>query len=245
MRIVPAIDIIDGKCVRLEGGDYSLSKVYHTNPFDVARAIEDAGLEYLHLVDLDGARTGSVVNWDTVKAIQSDTRLKVDFGGGVSSSEIVSKLIGMGISQVNIGTLAVREPEQFITWLGEYGAERMILSADVRAGCVAVSGWQQETAVSIDDLVSRYLPHGLRYVTCTDISVDGTLSGPALGLYAGLRAKFPGLFLTASGGVSSIDDLRRLAEEKVEAAIVGKALYEGKVTLAGIAAFMKKPRELK
>ncbi len=231
MRIIPAIDIIDGKCVRLTQGDYSKMKVYRQDPVDVAKEFEDADLEYLHLIDLDGAKKGKVVNWKVIEEIQSKTALLVDFGGGVKSTEDVESLIDLGINQVNVGSLAVKQPELFKEWLREYGSENFILSADVKGNEVMINGWVENSTLLLADLVNLFIKDGLEYLCCTDIKTDGMLAGPNLELYKNLRERFPSLKLIASGGISSLEDLDDLHNLKVDGAIVGKAIYENKITL--------------
>lgn len=231
MRIIPAIDIIDGKCVRLTKGDYNQMKVYNDDPVEVALEFQNADLEYLHLVDLDGAKEGKVVNWNVINKIQAETALLVDFGGGVKTDKEVSELLDLGISQVNVGSLAVKEPERFIKWLKDFGAENFILSADVKGENVAINGWLEETEFRLFDLVSKFEAHGLEYLTCTDIESDGTMKGPNFGLYKKLKKRFPNLKIVASGGISSLQDLRELQHIKVFGAVVGKAIYEGKIKL--------------
>jgi phosphoribosylformimino-5-aminoimidazole carboxamide ribotide isomerase len=231
MRIIPAIDIIDGKCVRLTQGDYAKMKVYRQDPVDVAKEFEDADLEYLHLIDLDGAKKGKVVNWKVIEEIQSKTALLVDFGGGVKSTEDVESLIDLGINQINVGSLAVKQPDLFKEWLHAYGAENFILSADVNGNEVMINGWIENSTLLLTDLVNTFLVDGLEYLCCTDIKTDGMLSGPNFELYKNLRTQFPALKLIASGGISSLEDLDDLYNLKVDGAIVGKAIYENKITL--------------
>ncbi len=231
MRVVPAIDIINGKCVRLTQGDYGKMKVYREDPVEVAKEFEDADLEYLHLVDLDGAKKGKVVNWKIIEAIQAETALKVDFGGGVKTEAEVEELLDLGIEQINIGSLAVKEPETFSGFIKKYGAENFILSADVLNEQVQLAGWTQASGVSIYDLIAGLEKAGLKYITCTDISTDGMLKGPNFGLYKKLKKRFPVLKITASGGISSLDDLTELKYQKLHAAIVGKAIYEQRIKL--------------
>lgn len=231
MRIIPAIDIIGGKCVRLTQGDYGKVKIYRENPVEVAKEFEDAGIEYLHLVDLDGAKKGKVVNWKAIEKIQAATALKVDFGGGVKSLEEVDALLDLGIDQINIGSLAVKEPNLFINCFQKFGSENFILSADVKHEQIQVRGWTEVSGITIYDLVSQFEKEGLEYVTCTDIDADGMLQGPNFGLYKKLKNRFPELKITASGGISSVSDLQELAYIKVYGAIVGKAIYERKIPL--------------
>jgi len=231
MKIIPAIDLIGGKCVRLTQGDYGKMKVYREDPLEVAQEFEQADAEFLHLVDLDGAKEGRVINWQAVERIQANTSLKVDFGGGVKTDEEVKRLLEMEVNQINVGSLAAREPRKFKRWLREFGPENFILSADVRHDKVQIAGWQEETPLSIYELVQSFETEGLMYVACTDILSDGMLNGPNFGLYKMLKNKFPHLRIIASGGISSIDDLKELHFIKVHGAIIGKAIYEGKITL--------------
>jgi phosphoribosylformimino-5-aminoimidazole carboxamide ribotide isomerase len=231
MIIIPAIDIIDGKCVRLTQGDYAQKTVYYEHPEDFARMVEDAGLHYLHVVDLDGAKQGKVVNWKTLENICKVTRLQVDFGGGIKTKGEVRQILETGAKQVNLGSIAVKEPEKVNIWVNEFGADKIILSADVRDGKIAIHGWTETSLITIEDFIKQYQSIGIRYVTCTDISTDGMLSGPNAGLYQQLLAEFPHINLIASGGVSSKEDLERLKETGVFGAIVGKAIYEGKISL--------------
>lgn len=231
MRIIPAIDIIDGKCVRLTQGDYAQKKVYNEDPLAVARMFEDAGLKYLHLVDLDGAKSGKVVNWKVVQSITKTTKLRVDFGGGIKTDGEIRDLFGDGVRQVNLGSIAMKNPGKVLEWIEAYGTDKIILSADVKEGRVAIGGWQEESDIMLTDFIADYLKNGIRYVTCTDISTDGMLRGPNVALYRTLLDKFPKVKLIASGGVSSIDDLEKLKAIKVDGVIVGKAIYEGRISL--------------
>jgi phosphoribosylformimino-5-aminoimidazole carboxamide ribotide isomerase len=231
MKIIPAIDIIDGKCVRLSQGDYAQKKVYHENPVDIAKSFEDAGLEYLHLVDLDGAKHGRVMNWKILEHICKETRLRVDFGGGIKTKAEVRQALETGARQINLGSIAVKEPEKVTIWIDEFGADTIILSADVRNEQIALHGWTETSSISITEFIAQYQSIGLSYVTCTDISTDGMLSGPNIELYQKLLVQFPAIKLIASGGVSSKEDLVKLKETGVYGAIVGKAIYEGKIPL--------------
>lgn len=235
MRIIPAIDIIDGKCVRLTQGDYAQKKVYNENPLDVAKSFEDAGLQYLHLVDLDGAKAGKVVNWKVVEAVTSGTSLAVDFGGGIKTNDEISRLFDTGVKQVNLGSIAVKDPDKVANWIETFGADKIILSADVKNEKIAIAGWQEDSAIPITDFISDYLKNGIEYITCTDISTDGMLQGPNVELYSKLLNTFPNIRLIASGGVSSMKDLTDLQKIKVDGVIVGKAIYEGRITLRDLA----------
>jgi phosphoribosylformimino-5-aminoimidazole carboxamide ribotide isomerase len=231
MRIIPAIDIIHGKCVRLSQGDFNKMKVYREDPVEVAKEFEDADLEYLHLVDLDGAKKGEVVNWKVIRDIQEDTALNIDFGGGVKTDDEVQTLLDLGISQINVGSLAVKEPEKFIHWLDKFGSDNFILSADVKGENVSINGWLEATDFRLYDLINQFIEHGLEYVCVTDIETDGMLKGPNFELYKNLLKKFPHLKIIASGGISSIADLKELKKCGVYGAIIGKAIYEKRIKL--------------
>ena len=231
MRIIPAIDIIDGKCVRLTQGDYSQKKIYNENPLEVAKEFESAGLQYLHLIDLDGAKAGKVINWNVLEAILSNTKLIVDFGGGIKTDDEVKQLFDLGIMQVNIGSIAVKNPEKIVEWITRFGAEKIVLSADVKNEKISFSGWQENSSILIKDFLKDYIQKGIEYVTCTDISTDGMLTGPNIELYKKVLLSFPQLNLIASGGVSCMDDLRELKQIGVDGVIVGKAIYEGRIKL--------------
>ena len=232
MRIIPAIDLIDGKCVRLTQGDYQQKKVYNENPLEVAREFEEAGMQYLHLVDLDGAKAGKVINWKVVQEITSNTNLTVDFGGGIKTDDEIKKLFDYGVRQVNLGSIAVKDQVKVVQWIETFGADKIILSADVKEETIAIHGWQEKSALNIYDFIASYLKHGISYITCTDISTDGTLKGPNIELYRKLVAQFPAIKLVASGGVGSMEDLNALKKISVDGVIVGKAIYEGKVRIA-------------
>ena len=231
MRIIPAIDIIDGKCVRLVQGDYAQKTIYNENPLEVARSFENAGLTHLHLVDLDGAKAGKVISWQVVEKITSGTSLKVDFGGGIKTTEEVKRLLNLGVSQVNLGSIAVREPEKITDWIQQFGADSIILSADVKNEMISIDGWQQNSAINIVAFLRDYIQRGIKHVTCTDIRTDGMLTGPNIELYKKILLSFPQLHLIASGGVSSLDDLHELKLIGADGVIVGKAIYEGRIQL--------------
>lgn len=235
MRIIPAIDIIDGKCVRLTQGDYNQKKVYSENPVDVAKSFQDAGLEYLHLVDLDGAKAGKVTNWKVIREICSNTALNVDFGGGVKTEEDVEKLFDEGIKQVTLGSIAVKDPDKVSRWIARFGTERIILGADVKDEKIAISGWLESADMHIISFLADYSAWGIEHVVCTDISTDGTLKGPNLLLYTKITEAFPEIKLIASGGIGSMEDLRDLEKINIEGVIIGKAIYEGKISLAELA----------
>ncbi|MEJ7646732.1 MAG: 1-(5-phosphoribosyl)-5-[(5-phosphoribosylamino)methylideneamino]imidazole-4-carboxamide isomerase [Chryseolinea sp.] len=231
MRIIPAIDIIDGKCVRLTQGDYLRKKIYHEDPLMVAKSFEDAGLTHLHLIDLDGAKVGQVVNWKVIETITSQTRLQVDFGGGIKQTDEIVKLLDLGVQQVNLGSIAVNEPLKITEWLEQFGKGRIILSADVKNEMISINGWQNDASINIVTFLRDYVQKGIEHVTCTDIGTDGMLTGPNIELYKKVLLSFPQLHLIASGGVSSIEDLEELKLIGVDGVIVGKAIYEGRISL--------------
>jgi phosphoribosylformimino-5-aminoimidazole carboxamide ribotide isomerase len=237
MEIIPAIDIIDGKCVRLTQGDYAQKTVYNEHPLEVAKAFEGAGLKRLHLVDLDGAKAGAVKNWKVLETIAGKTSLVIDFGGGIKEEKDVSIVFESGASLATIGSLAVKAEDLFVQWLEQYGAHRFLLGADVKNEKIAVAGWIETTDIWIYDFLRKYIGHGVQQVFCTDVSKDGKLEGPSLTLYKNILAEFPKLQFIASGGVSSLDDLVQLAEIGCSGAIVGKAIYENRISLADLQQF--------
>lgn len=236
MYIIPAIDIIDGKCVRLTQGDYAQKKVYNEDPLEVAKRFADAGITHLHLVDLDGAKAKHIVNYKVLERIATRTDLHIDFGGGLKQDEDLRIAFESGAAQITGGTVAVKNPDRFLAWLERYGAERIILGADVKNGKIAVSGWQEESQEELLPFLERYLAAGVRYAICTDVSKDGLLQGAALELYADIRERFPNLQLIASGGVTSIEEVNRLREIGCFGAIIGKAIYEGHIRLEDLVA---------
>lgn len=238
MLIVPAIDIIDGKCVRLTKGDYDTKKIYNENPIEVAKEFEANGITHLHLVDLDGAKNGSVVNWKTLEIIASTTKLQVDFSGGIKTKEAAKQAFDFGAAQIAVGSLAVKNPKEFVDWIWTFGEEKLILGADVINGKVAVSGWQETSTKDIYSYLDFYFEEGIDYVLCTDISKDGMLQGPSFDLYNTILEEYEEIKLIASGGVSSVEDLLKLKEMGCYAAIVGKAFYEGKITIAQLKSFI-------
>jgi phosphoribosylformimino-5-aminoimidazole carboxamide ribotide isomerase len=231
MKIIPAIDLIDGKCVRLTQGDYGQKKVYNENPLEVARSFEDAGIKFLHLVDLDGAKSGKVINWHVVETLTTKTNLAIDFGGGIKTADEISRLLDAGIKQVNLGSIAVKNSNLVFEWIEKFGTEKIILSADVKDEVVQISGWQETASLSINDFIQLYSENGIKTVTCTDIATDGMLSGPNTMLYKKLLLKFPKIDWIASGGVSGIQDVVELKAAGVNGVIIGKAIYEGRITL--------------
>ena len=237
MEIVPAIDIIDGQCVRLEKGLYDRKKVYHSDPLVVAKSFEDHGISRLHLVDLDGAKARKVINWPVVERIASQTNLKIDFGGGVKSIADLETVLQSGASQVTLGSIAAQEPDLFFQWLGHYGADTIILGADLKNGHIATQGWMEETDLHWKPFLEKFTQQGVEHVICTDISKDGMLQGPATDLYVDILQNFPKIKLTASGGVTTLDDLKTLNEIGCHACIVGKAIYEGRISLGQLQKF--------
>ncbi|MBQ1799961.1 MAG: 1-(5-phosphoribosyl)-5-[Prevotella sp.] len=228
---IPAIDLIDGKCVRLTKGDYNQKKVYNENPVEIAKGFEEIGFKRLHVVDLDGARSKHIVNVDVLKAITTETNLIVDFGGGIKSEEDIEKAFANGASMVTIGSIAVTQPELFLKWLDQYGAEKLILGADVKNGMISINGWKEDSAEQLLPFLKKYIDHGVKNVLCTEISKDGTLQGPALQLYQEIMAAYPQLHLIASGGVSSNEDIIALDQAGIPAVVFGKAFYEGKINI--------------
>lgn len=231
IEIIPAIDIIEGKCVRLSKGDYNQQKVYSESPVEVAKAFEEAGCRRLHLVDLDGAKSSHIVNYRTLEAIASSTNLIIDFGGGIKSDEDVHIAFESGATMITGGSIAVKNPDLFTSWIEKYGAEKIILGADAKDKKIATNGWQDNSNISIVPFINSYLEKGITKVISTDISCDGMLQGTSIDLYKELMAECKGIFLIASGGVASVDDLRQLEEINVPAVIAGKALYEGRISL--------------
>lgn len=231
MKIIPAIDIIDGKCVRLSQGDYAQKTVYNEDPLEVAKEFEDHGIRYLHLVDLDGAKSSKVVNWNVLERIATKTNLHIDFGGGVKSDEDIRGVFNAGAKQVTAGSIAVKSPETVERWINEFGGERIILGADVRNRKIAINGWLEESELEISAFLDRYLRMGINTSICTDISKDGMLQGASTELYVDLLNQFPDLQLIASGGVTSIQEIIELQQKGLHGAIVGKAIYEGRIKL--------------
>lgn len=231
MQLIPAIDIINGKCVRLTQGDYDSVKVYNENPLEIAKQFEDAGLTRVHVVDLDGAKAGAVRNWKVLEAIASRTGLSIDFGGGIKTENDVTIVLDSGARWATIGSIAVKDEELFVEWIDKFGATSFILGADVKDEKIAISGWLETTDIWIYDFIRKYLRHGLKQIFCTDVKKDGLLQGPSVKLYKNIITEFPSLHLIASGGVSSIKDLEDLAAIGCNAAIVGKAIYENRISL--------------
>ncbi|MBQ4358487.1 MAG: 1-(5-phosphoribosyl)-5-[(5-phosphoribosylamino)methylideneamino]imidazole-4-carboxamide isomerase [Paludibacteraceae bacterium] len=238
IELIPAIDLIDGKCVRLSQGDYAQKKVYDERPEEVAKAFEGAGVRRLHVVDLDGAKAQHIVNWRTLERIATQTSLEIDFGGGLKSDEDLKVAFECGAKMVTGGSIAVKNPQAFSNWLQKYGADRIILGADVRDGKLAISGWQEVTETELLPFLSEYAAKGVTKTICTDIGKDGMLQGPSVDLYTKILSAMPDLYVIASGGVSSVDDIVALEEAKVPAVIFGKAIYEGRIRLEDFKRFL-------
>jgi phosphoribosylformimino-5-aminoimidazole carboxamide ribotide isomerase len=238
IEIIPAIDIIEGKCVRLSQGDYLTKKVYNENPLDVAKEFEDHGIQRLHLVDLDGAKAGHIINYRTLDKIAGKTKLVIDFGGGLKSSDDLRIAFENGAQMVTGGSIAVKNTREFESWIHTFGSEKIILGADAKDGKIAVSGWLETTDKELLSFISTYYDKGIRQVICTDISKDGMLQGPATELYKSIMKVLPDLHLVASGGVSSIKDIEQLDNEGIPAVIFGKAIYEGRIKLKELERFL-------
>ena len=231
MRLIPAIDLINGHCVRLTKGNYSTQKVYNENPLEVAKQLEAHGIQFLHLVDLDGAKNQHIVNYRILEQIATKTNLKIDFGGGLKSDEDLKIAFNSGANQITGGSIAVQNPAVFSRWLNDYGSDKIILGADVTNEKIAINGWQEESQESLIPFVNAYQKKGIEYVICTDISKDGMLQGPAFKLYETILSKVTGIKLIASGGISHIEELPKLAQMGCEGVIIGKAIYENRITL--------------
>lgn len=238
IEIIPAIDLIDGKCVRLSQGDYQQKTIYNENPLEVAKMFADAGIRRLHLVDLDGAKAHHIVNHKVLETIASKTNLIIDFGGGLKSDDDLRIAFECGASMVTGGSIAVKNPEVFASWIEKFGGEKIILGADVKEEKIAVGGWIETTDLELMPFIQNYMGKGISKVICTDISKDGMLSGPATDLYKKMLEQEPTMYLIASGGVSSIRDIEMLIENKVPAVITGKAIYEGKIKLPELAKYL-------
>ncbi|MTI32221.1 1-(5-phosphoribosyl)-5-[(5-phosphoribosylamino)methylideneamino]imidazole-4-carboxamide isomerase [Xanthovirga aplysinae] len=238
MRIIPAIDIIEGKCVRLTQGNYGQKTIYNEDPLEVAKEFEGAGISFLHLVDLDGAKTKHIVNWKVLEKIASKTQLHIDFGGGIKSDDDLHIAFESGAQQITGGSIAANNRSTFISWLAYHGPEKIILGADAHQGKVAINGWQENTRLEIGDFISNYQEEGIQYVICTDISKDGMLEGPSFDLYSKILKQNPELKLIASGGISKLQDLEQLQEMGLDGAIIGKAIYEGHIKLGELKSFV-------
>lgn len=237
MRIIPAIDIIEGKCVRLTKGQYNTKKIYNESPLEVAKAFEDQGIEYLHLVDLDGAKSKQIINYKILEQIATKTHLKIDFGGGLKSDEDLKIAFNSGARQITGGSIAIKNPGVFESWLSKFGHQKIILGADCKDQKIAVSGWQEDSEINVLPFIDDYQHKGISYVICTDISKDGMLEGPAIELYKSILKQNPNIKLISSGGISSLEDLEHLKAIGCEGAIVGKAIYEGRISLKALMKF--------
>jgi phosphoribosylformimino-5-aminoimidazole carboxamide ribotide isomerase len=236
--IIPAIDLIDGKCVRLSQGDYKQKKIYNENPLEVAKEFEDAGIKRLHLVDLDGAKARHIVNHKVLESIASKTNLIIDFGGGLKTDKDLDIAFSSGASMITGGSIAVKSPDIFVSWLGKYGSEKIILGSDVKDKKISVTGWTEDTDINLMDFLQDYIKKGVTKTICTDISKDGMLEGAAIDLYKDILAKFPGLYLVASGGVESMKCIKDLDRAGIPAVITGKAIYEGRISMKEIAEYL-------
>lgn len=231
IEIIPAIDIIDGKCVRLTQGDYTDKKVYNEHPIEVAKMFEDAGIKRLHLVDLDGAKANTIINYKTLESIATKTSLMIDFGGGIKSNDDIKKAFDCGATMITGGSIAVKNPDLFENWISQYTGDKIILGADCKNEKIAISGWETQTDKDIYEFISNYILKGIKKVICTDIAKDGMLQGPSFDLYTNILNKYPHLQLIASGGVSNINDIKKLEQIGIPSVIVGKAIYEGNIKL--------------
>ena len=237
MEIIPAIDIIDGKCVRLTQGDYTQKKIYNEHPLEIAKQFEDAGLQRLHLVDLDGAKQKKVKNWKVLESIAAKTKLVIDFGGGIATEDDVKIVFDSGAALATVGSIAVKNEFEFVKWLLIFGADKFLLGADVKDKMIAIHGWLETTDKTVFDFIETYIGKGVRQIFCTDVSKDGKLEGPSVELYQEIITKFPGLYFIASGGVASVDDLHRLEQIGCNAVIIGKAIYENRISLIDLKSF--------
>jgi phosphoribosylformimino-5-aminoimidazole carboxamide ribotide isomerase len=238
MQIIPAIDIIDGKCVRLTQGDYAQKKIYNESPLEVAKEFEASGINRLHLVDLDGAKAGKVQNWKVLESIASNTHLSIDFGGGIKTEKDLAIVFQSGANMATIGSLAVKDAATFKQWIHHYGANKFFLGADVKDELISVGGWLESTNIDVFNFIQSYINEGLNQVFCTDISKDGKLEGPSVELYKKIITQFPNLFFVASGGVSCLEDLNDLNRIGCSGVIIGKAIYEGRITLKELISFI-------
>lgn len=238
MRIIPAIDIIEGQCVRLSKGDYDTKKVYNENPLEVAKAFEDSGIEYLHLVDLDGAKSKHIVNHKILENIATQTNLKIDFGGGLKSDKDLKIAFECGAKQITGGSVAVTDKSLFLDWITKFGADKIILGADAKNGMIATGGWKESSDLQIENFIRDFVKDGIQYVISTDISKDGMLEGPSVDLYTSILKNNPKLNLIASGGISSLQDVEDVFEIGCEGVIIGKAIYENRISLKELERFV-------
>ncbi|GGI57509.1 1-(5-phosphoribosyl)-5-[(5-phosphoribosylamino)methylideneamino]imidazole-4-carboxamide isomerase [Winogradskyella haliclonae] len=238
MRIIPAIDIINGQCVRLTKGDYDTKKVYNENPIEVAKAFEDSGIQYLHVVDLDGAKASHIVNYRVLEEIATKTNLKIDFGGGLKTDDDLRIAFESGAHQITGGSIAVKNPDTFKNWIAKYGSDKIILGADCNDEKIAISGWQEDSELKVIPFIKDYQTKGVKYVICTDISKDGMLEGPSFDLYKRILDEVKAIKLIASGGISKYDELPKLQDMGCEAVIIGKAIYENRISLKALEQFI-------
>ncbi|HPC36101.1 MAG TPA: 1-(5-phosphoribosyl)-5-[(5-phosphoribosylamino)methylideneamino]imidazole-4-carboxamide isomerase [Candidatus Marinimicrobia bacterium] len=238
ITIIPAIDILNGKCVRLSQGDFDTQKIYNENPLEVARQFADAGIKRLHLVDLDGARQKRVVNWKVLENIATETPLQIDFGGGIRSESDVRMAFASGARQVTVGSIAVTAPDLVVEWLKKFGSEKIILGADVIDRKIVIHGWQEKAPLELMEFLQNFREKGVQQTICTEVARDGMLIGPAFELYREIKQKLPDLYLIASGGVSQIDDIYQLQNDGIDGVIIGKALYEGNLKLSELKGFL-------
>lgn len=241
IRIIPAIDIIDGNCVRLSEGDFDTKKVYYKDPLDVAKMFEDNGVKFLHMVDLDGARRKKIINYKVLERVAGGTSLTIDFGGGVQSDQDINIAFNSGAYAITAGSIMIKNEELALKWLDQFGPEKIILGADVKDGAIAISGWQEKSNLELLPFLEKQQKRGFKSTICTDVSKDGLLTGPAFDLYKEIKEQLPDLFLIASGGVSKMADIEQLSEMQIDAVIVGKAIYEGKITLKDLEPFLTTP----
>jgi phosphoribosylformimino-5-aminoimidazole carboxamide ribotide isomerase len=241
MTIIPAIDIIEGKCVRLTEGDYSTKKIYNHHPLEVARQFEDAGIQRLHLVDLDGAKAGAVKNWKVLELLASKTNLQIDFGGGIKTNADVDTTFNAGASWVTVGSIAVKNADLFTQWLMFYGANKFLVGADVKDECITIDAWMHNTETSVYQFIQQYQRLGVNTFFCTDVSKDGKLAGPSTDLYKKILEQYNDVQLIASGGIASMHDIQILEQIGCNAVIIGKAIYEGHLTLQQLTQWILKP----
>jgi phosphoribosylformimino-5-aminoimidazole carboxamide ribotide isomerase len=238
ITIIPAIDVINGKCVRLTKGDYKTKKIYNDDPLEVAKMFEQAGIKRLHMVDLDGAKQNHIINGTTLNRIARGTRLQIDFGGGLKSDEDLQIAFSCGAQQITAGSIAVKNKDQVIKWLEKFGVDKIILGADVTNEKIAVSGWQEQTEIDLMNFLKEYIGYGIKTIICTDIARDGMLTGPSFDLYKKIQDKFPELEIIASGGIGIINDVNELNEMQISGVIIGKAIYEDKISLEELKPFL-------
>ena len=239
IKIIPAIDIINGKCVRLTKGDYSTEKVYSENPINIAKSFEDIGIKYLHLVDLEGAKSNKLQNVETLKKISESVNMEIDFGGGIKNDEAIEQAFKNGANAVTVGSIAVKDQELTRKWIDKFGSDKIILGADIKDYKISINGWKKESNFELFDFVNDYITAGIKKIISTDISCDGTLKGPNFQLYKELKEKYPHLEIIASGGISNIDDVRKLNDMGIDGVIIGKAIYENKIKLDELKEFLK------